>query len=150
MAPSLTIDPLNGFMRIAGCNLVIAKGLTKARAWAGLEHLHRSSVDHGNGYEWLAFDGVRFGGQPAGFSLGLHLGAVEQVTIGVSLPEAGREGGWPTQRAIEQEVGFTRKELSRQLSRPFDSGQEHFAWGVAWSLFDQKGFLASAGIRYAP
>jgi hypothetical protein len=109
---------------------------------------YRSRIDHKNGYEWLSFHGVTFGGLPCGFSLCFLHDALTEVHIGVSLPNAELEGGWPTRRAIEEEVVFIRAELGKQLSRSFQTSQERFAWGVVWAMVDSKAFVASAGLRY--
>jgi hypothetical protein len=148
--PALVIDPTNGSVCIDGCTLVIAAGLTKAMAAAGLSQFYHSNTDHKNGYEWLMFRGVRLGGRPAGFSLCFYLGKLTEIGLGASLPNAKSEGSWPTREAIDEEVAFMREELRHQLDRPFRSGQERFPWGVVWAEFDPTGFIASTGLRYGP
>lgn len=146
--PALTICPKNGSIRISGNPAVLAGGMAQDQAVAALATLFCSSVDHKNGYEWFTYGGVSFGGEPCGFGLCFHEGRLTQLSFGVSLPGTKLEGGWPTQEAIDEEIAFVRRELARQLDRPFRSGEERFPWGVAWSQFDPKGFQASAGVRY--
>jgi hypothetical protein len=148
MTPSLTIDPADGSVYIEDCSLALSKGVGKAEVSAALAQFYHSSADYKNGYEWLRFQGVSFGGQPCGFAVCFHFGALTEIHIGVSLPNAELEGGWPTRRTIDQEVVFMRAELAKQLSRSFQHGRECFSWGEAWSTFDPKGFFASTGVRY--
>lgn len=146
---ALSISPDDGSVRIAGCSLVLAKGLARGVAAEQLSRFYRSKIDHRNGYEWLYFQGVSFGTQPCGFALCFHHGHLTETHFGVSLPDAKLEGGWPTREAIDQEISFVRGELGRQLARTFQSGLEHFSWGLVWSLYDEKGGQATAGLRYA-
>jgi hypothetical protein len=147
--PALSISPDDGSARIAGCALVIAKGLARDVASEQLSRFYRSKIDHRNGYEWLYFHGVSFGAQPCGFGLCFHRGRLIEVHFGVSLPDAKLEEGWPTREASDQEIAFVRAELARQLARTFRTGLEHFSWGLVWSQYDEKGGQASAGLRYA-
>ncbi|WP_129646275.1 hypothetical protein [Peristeroidobacter agariperforans] len=148
MTAALTISSSDGSIRIAGCPLVLAKGLRKDVAVAHLSQFHRSNTDHGYGYEWLYFQGTSFGMQPCALGLCFHLDHLTAMQFGVSLPNAVLEDGWPTRETIDQEISFIRKQLAKQLGRTFESGQERFSWGVVWSLFDAKGVQASAGLRY--
>jgi hypothetical protein len=145
LSRALIIDPINGSVCIHGCTLVIAADLPKATAAAGLSQFYHRNTDHKNGYEWLMFRGVTFGGQPAGFSLCFYLSKLTEVSFGASLPNAKSEGGWPTREAIDEEVAFVHEELRCQLMRPFQSGPERFPWGVAWAEFDAKGFTPARG-----
>ena len=72
------------------------------------------------------------------------------VTIGVDLPGATLEDGWPTQVAIDAEVAFMRRTLATALGRKLAGGRARFEWGEAWARFDPKGFMANSGIRYTP
>ena len=72
------------------------------------------------------------------------------VAMGVSLPGAPLEDGWPTQAAIDAEVAFMRRILATALGRKLTGGLARFDWGEAWARFDPKGFMASSGIRYSP
>lgn len=149
MLPTLTINPVDGSVSISNSPLTLSKGLDRARAFAALRHHYRSNTDHGNGYEWLSFDGVSFGGAPSGFSICFHDHRLTEIHFGVSLPNLKLEDGWPTRQSIDEEVAFVQSELTSQLGRQFTSGQVQFSWGTVWSMFDAKGFLASAGLRYA-
>lgn len=149
MPPDLLINAEDGSVSLSEASLILTKGITRANAAAALSKFYRSNLDHGNGYEWLMFHKVNFGGQPCGFALCFHQGLLTEIRIGVSLPNAVTEGGWPTKDAIDKEIAFAKAELGRQLSRPFNSDYESFPWGEVWSQFDPKGFQASAGLRYA-
>ena len=145
---ALSINPVDGSVHIAGCPFVLAKGVAKAVAAEQLSQFYRSKIDHRNGYEWMFFQGAAFGAQPCGFGLCFHDGRLTELHFGVSLPDAPLEDGWPTREAIDQEISFVRGELARQCARTFQSGLEHFSWGVVWAQFDEKGGQASAGVRY--
>jgi len=149
MPPSLIINPTNGSVQIDGVAQVINRGLSRDLAASTFAQFYRTSVNHGNGYEWLAFQGVSFGGHPCGFSLGFNNGLLEQVHWSVALPNAKMERGWPMREAIDAEVNFVRMALTKIFSRSFSSGQERFPWGSVWCFFDAKGFQASSGVRYA-
>lgn len=148
MHPALTFVPSDGSLRIDGCPIVIGPGLSLEDAAAGLTRFYRSAVDHQNGYRWLTFGAVSFGGHPCGFSLCFHQDRLTEVHWGAALPGETTEDGWPTRAAIDTEVQFIREILQKTFNRPFASGQERFPWGLVWSSFDTKGFCASAGVRY--
>lgn len=149
MRERLEINPADGSMALLPSGTAIAKGLSKADAEAQLGAFARGSREHGNGYAWLSFQGFDLGGMPCWLSLGFHEGLLDMALISVDLPGAPVEDGWPTKKAIDKEVAFVRQVLREQLGRSFGSGTESFPWGTAWSLFDPKGFTASAGVRYA-
>jgi hypothetical protein len=106
-------------------------------------------MDHHNGYVWDMFRGLKFIGYPCGIAVCFHFDRLTEIHFGVSLPGAGLENGWPTREAIDQEVEFVRSTLSDVFSVSFESGSQRFKWGEVWSMFDQRGFMASSGIRYA-
>jgi hypothetical protein len=149
MAPALLINSVDGSVNIDGYPIAIKKGLSKDVAASALSKFFRTSIDHKNGYEWLAFQGVNFGDFPCGFSLCFYQGALVELHWSVNLPNCKLENGWPTREAIDSEIKYVRNILSKLFSRNFSSGQESFGWGVVWSSFDAKGFQASAGVRYA-
>jgi hypothetical protein len=99
---------------------------------------------------WLSLHRLSLGGAPAGISLCFHGQQLDMVTMGVDLPGATLEDGWPTQAAIDAEVAFMRRTLATALGRKLAGGHARFDWGEAWARFDPKGFMASSGIRYAP
>ncbi|TFZ44288.1 hypothetical protein E5C33_14965 [Stenotrophomonas maltophilia] len=113
-------------------------------AWVGGER------DVGTGYHWLSLHRLSLGGVPAGISLCFHGQQLDMVTLGVSLPGATLEDGWPTQATIDAEVAFMKRTLSAALGRKLAGGHARFDWGEAWARFDPKGFMASSGIRYRP
>lgn len=148
MKPALSIGPLDGSIRIAGMALVLRKDSTREDAMSALGPLLRRSNDFGSGYEWLSFHEVSLGGQPCTFTLGFHLGKLEDAQFSVELPGAPMDEGWPTRQAIEQELAFMRKALSAQLGIQLGKRDARFPWGRVWSTFDPKGFQASTGLRY--
>ena len=149
MLPMFSFSPVDGSVQIEGCPTIINKGLSKDLAASSFSKFYRTSIDHRNGYEWLAFQGVSFGGHPCSFSLGFYMGQLEQIHFGVALPDANIERGWPTRETIDAEITFVRKILANTFARSFSSGQELFGWGGVWSVFDAKGIQASSGVRYA-
>ena len=149
MNPSLTINAEDGTMQIEGCTTVIRAGLSSGDVLSALLQFHQRNIDHKNGYTWFSFHGLSFGGQPCGISMCFHFDRLTEGHWGVSLPYAEQEGGWPTRKAIDEEIEFVREVLSKALFGSFSSGKERFTWGEVWSMFDPKGFLASSGLRYA-
>jgi len=150
MLPALTIDPEKGTLSISGCALSLSRKLPRDEVLEGLSPYYSESLDHYNGYQWLSFEHVSFGGQPCGFSVCFHNDALEAVHFGVSLPNDELESGWPTLATIHNQVAFMRTELKKQLRRTLVDGSLTFAWGVVWCRYDQRGFMASAGLRYTP
>lgn len=148
MVHALTFNPEDGNIHIDGCNFVVRNGLTEADVKLQLHEFLRSESNHQNGYAWQMCRGFSLERESAGLALCFHLDRLIAVHVGVTLPGIRLEGGWPTKAAIDQEVAFLRTSLGRQLARSFQGSQEEFSWGTAWVLFDAKGFLASAGIRY--
>lgn len=145
----VTINPKTGAISVEGCDLTLERGRPISAVQTALTMFYRTHIDHRNGYEWLAFHQLSFFGEPCALSVGFKDGALTEVHLGVALPNAPTKSGWPTREAIEQEICFVRSALSKELSRSFSSGRENFSWGEVWSLFDPKGFMASAGVRYA-
>ncbi|MGH8054807.1 MAG: hypothetical protein ACREP4_12900 [Stenotrophomonas sp.] len=148
MNPSLTFDPSDGSASISGIPIRLRGGLSREAVPSALVSFYRSTLNHGNGYEWLSFHGVTFGGHPCGFALCFFHGSMTQLHFSVMLPNTEIESGWPTKGAIDDEIAFVRKELSAQLRTTIADHGSTFSWGVAWSTFDPRGFQASSGVRY--
>jgi hypothetical protein len=144
---ALSIDPASGALRIGGLTATISAGQKKADIEPLLEPFARGVRDYGNGYEWLNFGGISFGGYPCGLALCFFEDRLVEASWSVALPDAPMEGGWPTRKAIDDEVRFVQKVLTEQLGQPPHAAA--FGWGKVWSAFDSKGFLAANGIRYA-
>ncbi len=147
MHPSVTFNPENGLVSI-GEGFTLFAGINRERVETGLSNYYRRSIDHRNGYEWLSFGGLKLFEQECGLSTCFYNGRLREIHWSVSLPDAVIENGWPTREAIDQEVSFMRNALGNIFTRTFASGTEQFDWGVVWSTFDNKGFLASSGLRY--
>lgn len=144
----LEINPTDGSLVLQPSGRVVAKGLRREDVQALLAEFFGGSHEHGNGYAWLSLHGFDLGGKPCWLSLGFHEGLLNMVLIGVGLPGAQEEDGWPTQKAIDNEIALVRQALGKQLGRNFGNGDVTFPWGTAWSRFDPKGFAASTGLRY--
>jgi hypothetical protein len=141
----LTIDPATGALGF-GDGVTLTAGAEMAAAKA-LEPFWAGARDHDNGYAWLYFDGLGFGGRPCNVGLCFRDGRLDQASWGLVAPGADPDA-WPDREAIDRETGFVRAVLREQLGRSFSTGEERFAWGEVWSLFDEKGFAASSGLRY--
>lgn len=145
---ALVIDPVLGSLVLQPSGRCWHKGLAKGDAEAQMAEFFNHTHDHGNGYAWSSFSGFDFGGMRCWLSAGFHDGLLNQVFMGVGLPGAEEEDGWPTQKAIDNEIAFMRRTLHKQLGRNFGNHEVSFPWGTAWSRFDPKGFMASAGVSY--
>lgn len=149
-ANALQLDPDDGSWHLPGRGVVIHAGMSQSVADQTLHAFYRDCIDHGNGYTWSYFHRLQFGGMPCALALGFHHAVLTEVHLSVSLPDAPLESGWPTRAAIDAEIAYVRGVFTQQLGRGFGERSESFYWGVAWSGFDPKAFVASAGIRYKP
>lgn len=147
-ANALQLDPSDGSWHLPGRGVVIHAGMRQSTADQTLREFYRDCIDHGNGYTWSYFHGLQFGGLPCALSLGFHHAVLTEVHLSVSLPDAQLESGWPTLAAIDAEIAYVRGVFTQQLGRAFGERSECFDWGVAWSGFDPKAYVASAGVRY--
>lgn len=145
MTAAFSIDPATGAVRIGDAGL-LTPNQSKVAVEPGITRFLTRSRDLGNGYEWLTLGGLSFGGQPATLSLCFHNDRFEQASWSVQLPDAPMAGGWPTREAIDAELSFVRKVLTKDMG--LHVGKT--AWGEVWSHFDAKGFLAGNGLRYRP
>jgi len=145
---ALEFDAADGSIGLGELPLRIGPTLTLAQARAGFAVLLQDSRDLGNGYQWLHLRGLQLQGVPAAVALCFHGQALSMLSIGVQLPGAPMEDGWPTQAAIDAEVAFMRRALAKALGRPLNAGRARFEWGEAWAVFDPKGFMASSGLSY--
>lgn len=144
----LVFSPEDGTVHLQGMAVSLYSGMTKALASSRLASLVYSSIDYGNGYEWLQLKGFSFGDLPCGLGLCFSQGEVCQLSFGVVLPDIELVDGWPTRDSSQREVQFIRAQLSKQLKRSFASGTERFQWGSVWSMFDERGQQAASGLRY--
>lgn len=148
MPSPIVINRSDGSLNLLDLGMVIRRGMERATVEAMLSQCPKSVVEYSNGYSWSSFDGLSFGSVPCEISLCFHHGALMEVHLGVVLPDRKFEHGWPTRETSAQEIAFVRKVFHDQLKRRFRNKAEHFPWGVAWSMFDERGFCASSGIRY--
>jgi hypothetical protein len=144
----IEINAQTGAVRIGGLDIALEAGLPRDAAAAALASYLHANRDHGNGYEWLNFRGLLFGGKRAAMSVCFKAGHLQELNWNVELRSDPSDTSWPTPAENEQETAFMRKTLSAALKRSFSSGEERFAWGVAWSLYDKRGDTTSSGIRY--
>lgn len=148
MQHAMTIDPTAGAVSISGITLVLGAGLAREAVAAELAALYRSDQDHRNGYAWLHFAGLSFGGKPAWLSVCFHQGRLSELHWSVSLRDDVSDTSWPTREESDREVAFLRAALHPMVGRAFSSGGETFPWGVMWASFDERGGFAGAGLRY--
>lgn len=146
--PSLTLDPANGDVRIDGLATPMRGGMSIDVLREHFAPWLEGGRDVGNGYEWVGLSRLRLSERPAWLSLCFHEGRLTMLTMGVSLADDEEEAGWPTEDTSLRQVAFLRRVLGRQLGQSMATGSASFDWGVAWSNFDPKGFMASAGLRY--
>ncbi|WP_329889041.1 hypothetical protein [Stenotrophomonas sepilia] len=146
----MNFNPTDGSIQLGNLPALIGPTLSLDEARVAFAALVRGERDVGTGYHWLSLHRLSLGGARAGISLGFHGQQLDRVTMGVDLPDATLEDGWPTQAAIDAEVAFMRRTLTTALGRKLAGGHARFGWGEAWARFDPKGFMASSGIRYAP
>ncbi|WP_242892517.1 hypothetical protein [Stenotrophomonas maltophilia] len=146
----MNFNPTDGSIQLGTLPNLIRPSLSLQEARIAFATLTHGERDVGTGYVWLSLQRLSLGGAPAGISLGFHGQQLDRVTMGVDLPDATLEDGWPTQAAIDAEVAFMRRTLATALGRKLAGGHARFSWGEAWARFDPKGFMASSGIRYSP
>ncbi|CAM0119717.1 hypothetical protein [Stenotrophomonas sp. GD03958] len=149
-AVPMIIDSTDGSIQLGNLPTLIGPTLSRDEARVAFVTLMHGERDVGTGYVWLSLHQLSLGGAPAGISLCFFGQQLDMVTMGVDLPGATLEDGWPTQAAIDAEVAFMRRTLGAALGRKLAGGHARFDWGEAWARFDPKGFMASSGIRYAP
>lgn len=146
----MLLNATDGSIQLGNLPALIGPTLLLDEARAAFAPLVRGERDVGTGYVWLSLHQLSLGGAPAGISLCFFGQQLNMVTMGVDLPGATLEDGWPTQAAIDAEVAFMRRTLGAALGRKLVGGHARFDWGEAWARFDPKGFMASSGIRYRP
>ncbi len=146
----MLLNATDGRIQLGNLPALIGPTLSLDEARVAFAALVRGERDVGTGYHWLSLHRLSLGGAPAGMSLCFHGQQLDVVSMGVDLPGATLEDGWPTQATINAEVAFMRRTLATALGRKLAGGHARFGWGEAWARFDPKGFMASSGIRYAP
>jgi len=146
MPHDLSIDPITGALTITGLAVALSAGQAKAEIVSLLASCARGGRDYRNGYAWLNFGGLAFGGAACDLALCFFEERLVEVSWNVALPDAEMEDGWPSRQASEDAVRFVRQVLTTQLERSPDAGA--FSWGRVWSQFDPKAGLAAHGLRY--
>ena len=146
MTHELSIDPASGALRVAGLAAPVVAGQAKAEIAQLLAPFAKGDRDHRNGYAWLSFTGLAFGGYPCDLALCFFEDRLVELSWNVTLPDAPEENGWPSRQAIDDELWFVRQVLEAQLGRSLD--KTAFDWGRVWSAFDPKGLIAANGLRY--
>lgn len=147
MTPSVHVDVTNGSVNL-GPQHTIRRGASQADLEAMLGEFKAGDVDYGNGSYWLYLQNLTFGEMPCQLALLFRKKRLTEIHFAVALPDAPVESGWPTFEAINDEIAFVRKVFHMQLKRKFRNKAERFGWGEAWSSYDERGFRATAAIRY--
>jgi hypothetical protein len=145
----MSIDPETGVMSFAGLSAQIQAGAGRDKVATELAPFLFSNLDHRNGYEWLYFRGLAFGGKPATLSVCFLNGAASKIHWDVWPQTGPGDPPWPSRKKTDGEVAFVRDALSKMLSRPFSPGTELFSWGEVWCVYDDRDDCASSGLRYA-
>ena len=148
MNPEIVIDPETGAVSFAGLPVVLHAGVPRETVAKALSSFFRSNQDHENGYEWLDFSGLSFGGRPAAISVCFRTSCLSEIAWGVSLGDGLDEPSFPTREECDAEIAFVRARLCVVFARSFSSGCEQFPWGEIWSCFDERSGCASSGLRY--
>lgn len=147
MIQEIVIDAATGALRI-GTLATLGAGAAMAEAAAALAPFALGERDFGNGYTWLAFRGLSFGGRPCALSLCFLHSRFAEASWGVEMADGAADGSWPTREECDLEIAFVRAILREQTGRAFAKGSERFAWGELWSSYDPKGGGAGHGLRY--
>lgn len=146
----MLLNATDGSIQLGNLPTLIGAALSRDQARIAFATLMHGERDVGTGYHWLSLHQLSLGGAPAGISLCFQGQQLDMVTMGVDLPGAALQDGWPTQAAIDAEVAFMKRALGAALGRKLAGGHARFDWGDAWARFDPKGFMASSGLRYVP
>ncbi|HEL5332509.1 TPA: hypothetical protein UOJ32_004092, partial [Stenotrophomonas maltophilia] len=102
-AVPMIIDATDGSIQLGNLPTLIGPTLARDEARVAFVTLMHGERDVGTGYVWLSLHRLSLGGAPAGISLCFHGQQLDMVTMGVDLPGATLEDGWPTQAAIDAE-----------------------------------------------
>jgi hypothetical protein len=108
MTQEITINPLTGAVSVGGSVPTLQDRVPKEVVLAALSEFLHSNRDHGNGYEWLYFRGLAFGGKPAALSACFHQGFLREIQWNVILRNETSAHAWPTQAECDQELEFVR------------------------------------------
>lgn len=131
LTAALRVDPATGAVHLEGASAVLVGGMARAATLEALQGV-----------------AATLGGQPVALLPCFEHGELAELRLGVDLPGAPVRDGWPTQAAIEAEVAFVRAQLQAQLGTLLEAGHARWPWGEVWSLFDAKGWQATAGVRW--
>ncbi|HEL3215778.1 TPA: hypothetical protein UME35_004224, partial [Stenotrophomonas maltophilia] len=99
-AVPVIIDATDGSIQLGNLPTLIGPTLARDEARVAFVTLMHGERDVGTGYVWLSLHRLSLGGAPAGINLCFHGQQLDMVTMGVDLPGATLEDGWPTQAAI--------------------------------------------------
>ena len=148
MTNSVKIDPKSGNVKI-GERFLLQSSHSLKDTRKLLADLITNERDIKNGYLWLNIqENLIFGDLPCALRICFYQSQLKEFSWGVHLPDMELERGWPTRKAIDEEIHFVRNELTIQLRQKVTKDGVEFPWGVIWSIFDQKSFIASHGLRY--
>jgi hypothetical protein len=145
----MVIDPTEGSIRFDGLlgRIAANSNATEVRKFFGA--YFRTSQDHYNGYEWLYFDRLGFGGRPCSLGVCFFQGQATGISWSVSTPDFTLKTPWPSRSEVDLEIEFVRQVLAAQLARDFASGLETFPWGRVGCVYDDKsGGVARSFVDY--
>jgi hypothetical protein len=148
----IQLDAATGSIRIGAFTPTISGELQQHAFEDGYQNAISGSRGMGNGYVWIGLGNkvtaITLDGALAGLSLCFFEGRLESVSFGVELPSDVFESNWPTQETSLRQAAFLRESLGKKLGRKILRSGSSFPWGDVWASFDEKGFCASAGLRY--
>lgn len=128
MEHEILINPATGGITLRDSHITLSAGVSRRAVATDLSLFLCANQDHGNGYEWLHFQGLSFGGKTAHLSVCFFNGRLREMSWSVNLRENPSDKSWPSQEESDEEVAFVRTVLRDTLSRPFSSGEERFPW----------------------
>jgi hypothetical protein len=141
-SPEVAIDPHTGILAVGSVAIFCPRRPLPNRT----EALHLLAPrDMRTGYVWHDYEGATFGGRPCVLRVCVFQGdGVQRIKIDpfLGVPH------WVNEMDTSRRVAIGRFILSNLLERPFETGTEHFPWGVAYSAYDDKSGAASIGLRY--
>ena len=149
MSTSFRIDPATGSVLFDGTEAAVLNNASKDSIAAALSKHLKSVQDLGNGYEWLYFHDLSFGGKPATISVCFFQGKVRELRWNTNLRPNAADNSWPTRDECNKEIEFVLGVLRSSLSRRLSNGSEKFPWGLVWCEYNERDGFASSGLRYA-
>lgn len=143
----LTIALENGAAQIDGFQQPLLAGLSIAIARSELDPVLHRHRDHGNGFEWLDFHRLAFGGWPCRLSACFQEGYLVDMIWWISRTWP-YDDPWPSERELSEQLETLRRTLQAQLLRPFQGASERFVWGDVRPHYQYQTGAAQVALRY--